>query len=85
MVRRGIFTEQNSYHSRVGGTFLLGNCLRISIQGALNRRVPQQFLLHLDVSAGTSMIRKASVLVGYWATVPMVVDLRYRRPSCVVS
>jgi hypothetical protein len=31
------------------------------------------------------MTRKASVFVGYWATVPTLVDLRYRWPSGVVS
>jgi len=50
LVHRGIFIEQNSYHSRVGSAFLLGNVLRVSIQGALNRRMPQQFSLHLEVS-----------------------------------
>ena len=31
------------------------------------------------------MRRRASVLVGYWATVPTLVDFRYRWPSGVVS
>src|SRR5882762_2191880 len=58
LVRRGIFIEQNSYHNRVGSALLLGNCLSVSIQGALNRRVPQQFLLNLDISAGPSQYRR---------------------------
>jgi hypothetical protein len=58
LVGRGIFIEQNSYHNRVGTVLPLRNCLSVSIQGALNSRVPQQFLLHLDVSARASQHRR---------------------------
>jgi len=34
--------------------FLLGNCLSVSVHRALNRRMPQQFLMHLDVCARAS-------------------------------
>lgn len=61
LVRRGILIEQNSHHSRVGSALLLGNCLSVSVHRALYSRMPQQFLLHLDVSTRTSQHRRVRV------------------------
>ena len=51
---RGNFIEQNVYDHAVRGALLLQNCLGVDVHRALNGRMPQQFLLHLDVSAFTS-------------------------------
>jgi len=61
-VRRGcclptIENEQLTDDALVGIALLLAHSLRVDVERGLNVRVPQKFLLHLDVSSVRSQQR----------------------------
>jgi hypothetical protein len=49
--RESATPEEQAYNCAVCNPLLFRDGLRVNVHGALHSRVPQQFLLHLDVGS----------------------------------